>query len=217
MCIYLFIFGATWGPIPWLLGAEVFPLRARAKGMALSTSVNWLSNFIIAFITPPLFSVLGGGYYFLLLGFTAVSGVVVYLIYPETAGKTLEELGAVFGDAAVVVDVGGADQVGRMGMMSDGSLEKGREEQRLEVAGHRGIVSEPGMMQAAESLGLRDVHLSDEETSMSDVALDNEDEGADRSHRHEEDEGVLGSEETLAHEERGKDGKGEHRGVHRGQ
>ncbi|KAF9035808.1 hypothetical protein BJ165DRAFT_1604510 [Panaeolus papilionaceus] len=76
VCIYLFIFGATWGPIPWLLGAEIFPLRARAKGMALST----------------------GGYYFLLMGFAAISGVFVFFVYPETAGKTLEELGTVFGD-----------------------------------------------------------------------------------------------------------------------
>ncbi|KAF8166012.1 general substrate transporter [Crassisporium funariophilum] len=98
VCLYLFIFGATWGPVPWLLGAEIFPLRARAKGMALSTSVNWISNFIIAFITPPLFSALKGGYYFLLLGFCVISGIFVFLVYPETSGKTLEELGNVFGD-----------------------------------------------------------------------------------------------------------------------
>ncbi|KAF9532893.1 hypothetical protein CPB83DRAFT_903395 [Crepidotus variabilis] len=103
VCLYLFIFGATWGPIPWLLGAEIFPMRARAKGMALSTSVNWISNFVIAFITPPLFSAMEGGYYFLLLGFCLLSGIFVYFVYPETAGKTLEELGDVFGDGGVGV------------------------------------------------------------------------------------------------------------------
>ena len=77
VCIYLSIFGATYvyflspplsdkpltvlftidgarGPIPKLLGAESSPLRARAKDMVLSTSVNWISNFIIAFIHPSL-------------------------------------------------------------------------------------------------------------------------------------------------------------------
>ncbi|ETW84265.1 major facilitator superfamily [Heterobasidion irregulare TC 32-1] len=98
VCIYLFFFGATWGPTPWLLGAEIFPLRARAKGMALSTISNWIFNFIIAFITPPLFSAIHGGYYFLLLGFCAISGVFVYFVYPETAHLTLEELGEAFGD-----------------------------------------------------------------------------------------------------------------------
>ncbi|KAF8450325.1 general substrate transporter [Boletus edulis BED1] len=100
VCFYLFFFGATWGPGPWLLGAEIFPLRARAKGMSLSTGVNWLFNFIIAFITPPLFEVMNAGYYFLLVGFCIISFFVVWFVYPETAHKTLEELGEVFGDQA---------------------------------------------------------------------------------------------------------------------
>lgn len=98
VCLYLFFFGATWGPGPWLLGAEIFPLRARAKGMSLSTGTNWLFNFIIAFITPPLFEVMNAGYYFLLVGFCIISFIVVWFVYPETAHKTLEELGEVFGD-----------------------------------------------------------------------------------------------------------------------
>jgi hypothetical protein len=56
--------------------------------MVLSTSVNWISNFIIAFITPPLFGSIQGEYYFLLHGFTSISGVFVHFVYPETAGKT---------------------------------------------------------------------------------------------------------------------------------
>jgi Sugar (and other) transporter len=90
----------SWGPTPWLLGAEIFPLRARAKGMALSTVSNWTSNFVIAFITPPLFKAISGGYYFVLLGFCIISGIVVFFLYPETAHVTLEQLSQVFGDAA---------------------------------------------------------------------------------------------------------------------
>ncbi|KZV69207.1 general substrate transporter [Peniophora sp. CONT] len=98
VCIYLFIYGATWGPTPWLLGAEIFPLRARAKGMALSTVSNWICNFIIAFITPPLFAILSGGYYFVLLGSCVASGITVWFLYPETAFLSLEQLGSAFGD-----------------------------------------------------------------------------------------------------------------------
>ncbi|KAH0840104.1 general substrate transporter [Lanmaoa asiatica] len=114
VCFYLFFFGATWGPGPWLLGAEIFPLRARAKGMSLSTGTNWLFNFIIAFITPPLFEVMNAGYYFLLVGFCIISFIVVWFIYPETAHKTLEELGEVFGDRVTEDDrlaqVGGREE-----------------------------------------------------------------------------------------------------------
>lgn len=66
--------------------------------MSLSTGTNWLFNFIVAFVTPPLFDVIGAGYYFLLVGFSLLSFLVVWFVYPETANCTLEELGAVFGD-----------------------------------------------------------------------------------------------------------------------
>lgn len=39
--LYNAFYGATWGPMPWLLPAEVFPLRARSVGVALSTCSNW--------------------------------------------------------------------------------------------------------------------------------------------------------------------------------
>jgi hypothetical protein len=68
--------------------------------MALSTVSNWTSNFVIAFITPPLFNAISGGYYFILLGFCIISGVVVFFLYPETAHVTLEQLSQVFGDVA---------------------------------------------------------------------------------------------------------------------
>jgi len=91
----------SWGPTPWLMAAEIFPFRARAKGVALSTVSNWMSNFVIAFITPPLFRVLSGGYYFVLAGFCIISGIFVFFVYPETSHVALEQLSQVFGDTAL--------------------------------------------------------------------------------------------------------------------
>jgi len=91
----------SWGPTPWLMAAEIFPFRARAKGVALSTVSNWMSNFVIAFITPPLFRVLSGGYYFVLVGFCIISGIFVFFVYPETSHVALEQLSQVFGDTAL--------------------------------------------------------------------------------------------------------------------
>ena len=151
----------------------MFPLRARAKGMALSTSVNWIANFIIAFITPPLFGTIAAGYYFLLMGFTVISGIVVYFVYPETAGKTLEELGEVFGDGAVTVGLtdgaegGGAGGVGGLKAESEETLEKmgvSREDVRQGVP--IATVAEPGAVEAAHEL------MSNSHGEMRDVPLD---------------------------------------------
>ena len=35
--LYNVVYGITWGPMPWLLPAEIFPLHSRSKGMALAT------------------------------------------------------------------------------------------------------------------------------------------------------------------------------------
>ncbi|KAF7316433.1 General substrate transporter [Mycena indigotica] len=101
MSCYLFFFAATWGPIPWLLGAELFPLKLRSKGMALSTISEWLFEFIVAFATPSTFESLRATSYFVLVGFCLFSWVVVWLVFVETGMTTLEEIGAVFGDEVV--------------------------------------------------------------------------------------------------------------------
>jgi MFS family permease len=44
---FMLSFGATWGPIPWAMPAEIFPSSLRAKGCAFGTMSNWGNNFII--------------------------------------------------------------------------------------------------------------------------------------------------------------------------
>src|ERR1700712_5380694 len=52
ICLYIFFFASTWGPGAWVVIGEIFPLPIRSRGVALSTSSNWLWNCIIAVITP---------------------------------------------------------------------------------------------------------------------------------------------------------------------
>ncbi|KAF7527876.1 hypothetical protein G7054_g10310 [Neopestalotiopsis clavispora] len=98
--IYNIIYGFTWGPVPWLLPAEIFPLRARSKGMALSTCSNWIFNFVIGMSAPDAFAGIGGYYYVVIAGFCLVSTALVYFYYVETADHTLEEIAMAFGDKA---------------------------------------------------------------------------------------------------------------------
>lgn len=56
-CSYLFVasFAPTWGPASWTYPPELFPLRVRGKGVALSTSANWAFNFALGYFVPPAF------------------------------------------------------------------------------------------------------------------------------------------------------------------
>ncbi|KAJ5567029.1 General substrate transporter [Penicillium sp. DV-2018c] len=98
LLFYMLAFGATWGPIPWAMPSEIFPSSLRAKGVALSTCSNWLNNFIIGLITPPLVQDTGHGAYIFFAVFCVVAAVWTYLFVPETKGRTLEQMDHVFKD-----------------------------------------------------------------------------------------------------------------------
>ena len=64
---YIAFFGATWLPLPWLYPAEINPIKTRAKANAISTSTNWLFNFLIVMITPVMIANISWGTYLLLV------------------------------------------------------------------------------------------------------------------------------------------------------
>lgn len=102
--LYNITYGFTWGPMPWLLPAEIFPLRGRSKGMALATTSNWIFNFIIGMVSPDAFAVIGGYFYLVIAGFCLFSAALSQFYYVETAGHTLEEIAVAFGDKAFAGD-----------------------------------------------------------------------------------------------------------------
>ncbi|KAG9791602.1 general substrate transporter, partial [Aureobasidium melanogenum] len=103
--VYMLIFGMTYGPVPWAMPSEIFPSFLRAKGVAWSTCSNWLNNFIIGLITPPLIqNTRGFGAYAFFAVFCALSGIWTWFFVPETKGRSLEDMDRVFGDHAATAD-----------------------------------------------------------------------------------------------------------------
>ncbi|KAK0526470.1 hypothetical protein OC834_004790 [Tilletia horrida] len=99
-CVIVFnaAFGFSWGPIPWLLPAEIMPLAFRAKGASLSTATNWAFNFIIGEGTPILQEKIKWRLYPMHAFFCTCSFILVFFMYPETMGVPLEEMDQLFGD-----------------------------------------------------------------------------------------------------------------------
>jgi len=98
ICVYTytFCFSSCWGPTPWVYQSEIFPLRIRAKGQASATMANWVWNAIVAKVTPLVLDKIGF-YTYLIFGSFCVLMSIFSLFVPETKGKTLEEMDAVFG------------------------------------------------------------------------------------------------------------------------
>ncbi|KAH9828332.1 sugar transporter STL1-like [Teratosphaeria destructans] len=93
---YIAFFGATWLPLPWLYPAEINPIKTRAKANAVSTISNWLWNFTVVMFTPPFTSASPYGCYLFFALCNALFVPVIYFFYPETAGRSLEEIDLIF-------------------------------------------------------------------------------------------------------------------------
>lgn len=101
MCyIFVGVYGLTWAPVAWIYAAEVFPLRYRAKGVGVSAAGNWIFNLALALFVPSAFTNIQWQTYMIFGTFCAVMTAWVYLLYPETTGKSLEEIDYLF-DARV--------------------------------------------------------------------------------------------------------------------
>lgn len=99
-CTYLFVasYAPTWGPASWTYPPELFPLRLRGKGVAMATSGNWAFNMALGLFTPSAFTNITWRTYILFGVFNAAMFFHVFFVFPETAGKTLEETEAMFED-----------------------------------------------------------------------------------------------------------------------
>jgi MFS transporter, SP family, sugar:H+ symporter len=98
VCFYIFFFASTWGPCAWVVTGEIFPLKARAKCLSMTTATNWLLNFAIAYATPYLVNDGAGNanlqakVFFIWGGFCFICMVFVYFCIYETKGLSLEQV-----------------------------------------------------------------------------------------------------------------------------
>ncbi|CAO3684237.1 unnamed protein product [Umbelopsis vinacea] len=98
--IYLFVagFAYSWGPCGWIYPAEIFPLRIRSKATSVTTAANWLFNFVVGEIVPIMLVRITYGTFIFFGACCAIMSVCVFFLFPETKGKSLEEMEFIFGE-----------------------------------------------------------------------------------------------------------------------
>ena len=96
--IYLFVanFAYSWGPIGWIIPAEIFPQEHRARAMSLAVASNWLMNVLISVFTPVLLGQIQWRLFIIFIILIATMAAFVLFFVPETKGKSLEELDVFF-------------------------------------------------------------------------------------------------------------------------
>jgi sugar porter (SP) family MFS transporter len=86
------------GPMTAVYTSEIFPLRVRALGYAVGVACNRVTSGVVSMTFLSLSSAITiGGSFFLYAGIVTLSWVFFFTCLPETRGRTLEEMGELFG------------------------------------------------------------------------------------------------------------------------
>ncbi len=89
--VFVISFGASWGPVVWVLLGEIFPTRIRARALGVAAAAQWIANFLVTVSFPPLAAVSLVLTYGLYAAFAFLSFLFVMRFIPETNGMSLEE------------------------------------------------------------------------------------------------------------------------------
>ena len=100
LLVYSASFMFSWGPICWVLIAEIFPNTIRGAAVAIAVAFQWISNFIVSSSFVPMFNMhltegddFGHWFTYGLYGaICVIAAVFVWKLVPETKGKTLEDM-----------------------------------------------------------------------------------------------------------------------------
>lgn len=96
MFIFQFTFTVGYAGLTYLYAAEIAPLQLRAAISAVSTAAVWTFNFLLAEVTPVGFDTIDYRYYIIFAVINACIVPTIHFFYPETKGRSLEEIDEIF-------------------------------------------------------------------------------------------------------------------------
>lgn len=94
--VYAAFFMMSWGPICWVLIAEIFPNTIRGQAVAIAVAFQWIFNYLVSSTFPALYDFSPMFAYSLYGIVCVIAALFVWRCVPETKGKTLEETNALW-------------------------------------------------------------------------------------------------------------------------
>ncbi|MBW8486509.1 sugar porter family MFS transporter [Actinomadura parmotrematis] len=90
--LYVVAFGATWGPVVWVMLGEMFNNWIRTSALAVAAAAQWIANWLITTLFPGMADISLGFAYGTYAVFAAIAFVFVLRAVPETKGRELEDM-----------------------------------------------------------------------------------------------------------------------------
>ena len=100
MMLYVASFAMSWGPVAWVLLAEIFPNKIRGRALAVAVAAQWISNYLVSLTFPMmndnsyLTGLFNHGFAYWVYGIMSVLAMLFIMKYvPETKGKNIRRNG----------------------------------------------------------------------------------------------------------------------------
>lgn len=88
-------FAVSLGPVMWVMFSEIFPNHIRGIAISFVGVINSIVSFCVTLVFPWQLANLGAAIVFFSYGaFALIALILVFKLFPETKGKTLEQLEA---------------------------------------------------------------------------------------------------------------------------
>lgn len=85
-----------WNALAYTYMVEIFPYQQRAKGIAVEQLTVRFAVFFNTYVNPIALDAIGWKYYIVYCVWILIEIATVYLLFPETHNRTLEELSFMF-------------------------------------------------------------------------------------------------------------------------
>ncbi|MFO1306446.1 MAG: sugar porter family MFS transporter [Burkholderiales bacterium] len=97
LVVFIVSFAFSLGPVVWTVINEIFPGQVRGRAVAVATAVNWGAAFLVSQFFLSLVGAIGeAGTFGVFAFFCVAGGAWVYRNVPETKGRSLEEIAALW-------------------------------------------------------------------------------------------------------------------------
>jgi hypothetical protein len=104
----------------------------RTKGAAVATATDWLTNFVVVEVTPKGIENLGWKFYIVWTVTNAAFLPILYLFFPETADRSLEDIDAYYREDPALIVINDKDAISRRRPMKYIDMER----EDIEKAAH---------------------------------------------------------------------------------
>jgi MFS transporter, SP family, xylose:H+ symportor len=113
--VYIAGFALSWGPVVWVLLAEMFPNSIKSKGLGLAVAAQWAANLFVTWSfkvldgNTPLNNLFHHGFAYWIYGAMSVLATLFVMRYvPETKGRSLESIQDIWGHGRTAGAAAGA-------------------------------------------------------------------------------------------------------------